>query len=110
MVILFPGTIYTFLLLQLPYFMVLSLFAVLFMLHREHPRTGTVSLTLIYPVSSTEPELAKAQGSVGERDGQRPERNNGSGVTLNVHRELLTLGSFFSFFEPFFKETIKYLA
>lgn len=98
MIIPFPRTIYTFLLLKLPYLMVLSLFAVLFMLHREHPRTGTVSLSLIYPVSSTGPELAKAQGSVGERDGQQPERNNGSGVTLNVQRELLTLGSFFSLF------------
>lgn len=98
MIIPFPGIIYTFLLLKLPYFMMLSLFAVLFMSHREHPRTGTVSLTLIYPVSSTEPELAKAQGSVGERDGQWPEQNNGSGVTLNVQIELLTLGSFFSFF------------
>lgn len=74
--------------------MAVYLFAVLFMLYREHPRTGTVSLTLIYSVSSTEPELAKYQGTVGERDGQRPEQNDGSSVTLNVQR-ITYIGQFF---------------
>lgn len=49
-------------------------------------KIGTLSLTFIYPVSSTEPELEKARGMVGEGDGQWPEHNNGSSVTLNVHR------------------------
>lgn len=49
-------------------------------------RIGTVSLTFIYSVSSTEPELQKACVTVGERGGQWQKINNGSSVTLNVQR------------------------
>lgn len=49
-------------------------------------RTGTLSLTFIYSVPSSEPELEKACVTGGERGGQWLEYNNGSGVTLNVQR------------------------
>lgn len=52
----------------------------------NNSRTGTMSLTFIYPESRTEAKLEKALGMVGERGGQWPEHNNGPSVTLNIQR------------------------
>lgn len=64
--------------------MVIYLFVHPSILHYEHLQNSTVSLTFIYPVSSTELELKKAIGMMGERDGQWPEHNNDSSIKLNV--------------------------